>query len=522
MEMPYTSISYIWQVTGCQHTMQPTGNDFEAPSIPALTLRGFVRWESIEILLEPDVHVPFLQFAVENWNLTHPETGEKFPVDLPASAFPSEPDADVDRWHKSCAEKLRREAIPKEDTGPRATSSSDRSDRSERSDPRVQAAYVHVRNPVSAPSPRPRPEADYFTRPVGYAHVSPRYSNQRPAPLRSPERHRQGSSSEERNRRRSFADAPSPPQEEREKHASNHLDPTRPAPARRHSLPRHYSPESSESEASVSPHTARRASHHHHPTEPPAPSIRRVVPPPSAPQPPPANSPLPVPHIRQHRSEIRQDDPRRRSFPIPFDGFRDKFSEKMAAFLPTNGGDRPHASSRHRSHSGTSSRRSREAVPTRLSRSWSDLDSEEEDDSDSEADRRRRRKFRERELDSDRSRERRYRERDVGRDRGRDGRPDRDTRGPDRAPPDGYRDEDRDSRDRRERRYLAKPERPENQRRTSSHADVDRRRGSREQVWDGRERDRQRDDRKRWDRRASPVQISGVSGRRYPTEPAYA
>ncbi|PMB71021.1 hypothetical protein BM221_003485 [Beauveria bassiana] len=108
--MPDSSISYIWQVTGCQHTLQPTDNDFAPPSIPALTPRGFCRWESVEILLGPEEHVPFLQFAVKNWNLRHPETGECFPADLPTDVFPSAADEEVDLWHKACGERLTREA----------------------------------------------------------------------------------------------------------------------------------------------------------------------------------------------------------------------------------------------------------------------------------------------------------------------------------------------------------------------------------------------------------------------------
>ncbi|XP_044717449.1 WD repeat-containing [Hirsutella rhossiliensis] len=103
VDTPYASLSLIWQATGCQHTLQPTHDDFAPPIIPALTMRGFSRWESLEILLGPEEHVPFMQYAVKNWDLRHPETGEAFPPDLPACMFPTEADIDVDRWHKSCA-----------------------------------------------------------------------------------------------------------------------------------------------------------------------------------------------------------------------------------------------------------------------------------------------------------------------------------------------------------------------------------------------------------------------------------
>ncbi|KAJ0303482.1 hypothetical protein COL516b_006486 [Colletotrichum fioriniae] len=128
-------------VTGCQHSMQPSDNDFDAPSVPALTLRGFVRWESIEILLSPEEHVPFIQQAVKSWNLKHPETGEPFPPDLPADALPSEPDAGIEKWHKKCAEKLRKAAVPDEEPASPKTAPARPTERDE---PRVKAAYVHT------------------------------------------------------------------------------------------------------------------------------------------------------------------------------------------------------------------------------------------------------------------------------------------------------------------------------------------------------------------------------------------
>ncbi|KAK2073799.1 hypothetical protein P8C59_008048 [Phyllachora maydis] len=109
VDVPHQSISYIWQVTGCQHTLQPGDDDFNPPSVPALTLKGFVRWESIELLLGPQEHVPFLQYAVRHWNLKNPDDGTPFPPDLPSEAFPSEPDVDVDKWHRECANTLRKQ-----------------------------------------------------------------------------------------------------------------------------------------------------------------------------------------------------------------------------------------------------------------------------------------------------------------------------------------------------------------------------------------------------------------------------
>ncbi|KAK7459951.1 hypothetical protein Landi51_00200 [Colletotrichum acutatum] len=532
VDMPFPAISYIWQVTGCQHSMQPSDNDFDAPSVPALTLRGFVRWESIEILLSPEEHVPFIQQAVKSWNLKHPETGEPFPPDLPADALPSEPDAGIEKWHKKCAEKLRKAAVPDEEPASPKTAPA-RS--AERDEPRVKAAYVHVRNPYPSkgspkPSPPPRgPQADYFVPPgrppVAYSHVpgghaANRYPPSRlNIPQRTPDQDRfRGQNSPDDRRRRSFSDYPSPPQDP---HANaEHLHPNRPPmQPRRHSQPRHYSSSStSDSEDAASPRSKRRP-HTHHSNEPPPPGFRRMGAP-SVPQPPPVT--------RVHRAELRPEDARRRSIPV-VDGIREKISEKVASILPTG-----RSPERHRSTSGRRSdppsRRSREHLPSsRLNRSWPDIASEDSEASDSEEERRRRFKARERrELEEREQREReRARERDRGRDRDRRRERERE-RDRDRDPErerdrdrvvNWEREEDMEARKRRERPVV----RPEATRRTSSHADVDRMRGRPEPPWDPRDpRDRElRDDRdrKRWRERGGSPVISGVGGRQYPAPP---
>ncbi len=62
-----------------------------------------MRWESIEILLGPEAHVPFLQFALWHWNLVHPDTGVDFPVILPAACLPLEMDEEVHQWREAFA-----------------------------------------------------------------------------------------------------------------------------------------------------------------------------------------------------------------------------------------------------------------------------------------------------------------------------------------------------------------------------------------------------------------------------------
>ncbi|POR36116.1 Uncharacterized protein TPAR_03690 [Tolypocladium paradoxum] len=494
VDMPHSSISYIWQVTGCQHSLQPTHNDFETPSIPALTFRGFSRWESLEILLGPEEHVPFMQYAAKNWCLKHPETGEDFPCDLPADAFPAQADMEVDRWHKSCADRLKSEAASSAEDGPQPKPSP----AAEQPEP-PKFAYVRV-NPFQPASPRPRAaDTDYFGRRMAYAHIPARHASQR-RPDRSPPRE---DLAEDRTRRKSFSDYASPPPDA-EPHYHSHsstyhdADTKRPPPQpRRHSHPRHYSSGSSGEEPVPGP-ADRKAKRRRHPVSPPPPpSVRRFVPP-TAPQPPPAATNVP-PSFRAHRSDMRSDDPKRRSGPSPLGSLRNKLSETVSSILP-NGltSDRPRAGSRQNSSNGPiRSRKSRDQFPpSRLSRSYSDLDSDNSSDpGPTEEDLRRRRRMRD-----ERERER------YQRGRARD--PDRDW------------EEDRDSGSRRERPYLR---RPETQRRTSSHADVDRQRD--QPGWEARDRDRPRDDRRKWERRspdeAATTPATGASGRRY-QEPAYS
>ncbi|KAK3187160.1 hypothetical protein K4F52_004063 [Lecanicillium sp. MT-2017a] len=488
IDMPDSSISYIWQVTGCQHTLQPAESDFAPPSIPALTPRGFSRWESVEILLGPEEHVPFLQYAVKNWDLRHPETGCMFPTDLPASVFPALPDADVDLWHKSCGERMSREAAAKPGRGPAMP------DR-EPDSPDVKFAHIPSRNTSHGAAPRQRSsERDYFGRPFTYVQAPPdRKPSKHGRSSRSPDKSRD-SSFYDRVRRRSFSDFSSPPRKEDDSqyfYDDGYLDPEarrQPPAGRRHSHPRHYSSDE-EAEPEPANHRGKRRPQQ---GSPPTPSIRRHSPP---------NTSSNGASGRPQRSDARVDELRRRSGPSPLGSLRDKLTETVSSILP-NGltsdrsrpGSRSYASSEH-----LRQRKSREQVrPSRLSRSHSDLDTE--DDSDigptDEAPRRRRRA-------DDRDRER-YRDRERVRDSDRD------------------RDEDRDSGGRRERPYAR---RPDNTRRTSSHADIDRRRE--QAAWDARERDRLKEDRKKWDReRRSPQEESlptpplGASGRRYP-EPAY-
>ncbi|TAQ87489.1 hypothetical protein B7494_g4190 [Chlorociboria aeruginascens] len=172
VDVPHASLSTIYASTGCQHTLQPTSNNFAPPSIPALTTRGFVHWQSIEILLGPEEQVPFIQTAVLRFPLKHPDTNESFPRPLPKKAFPLTPDKQTENWHNACAEKLRRQASP-------LPSPSDNPSIRPHLPPRpnVQAGYTHVR-----PSRTRAATGEYFERPrvvptapsarnIAYSHV---------------------------------------------------------------------------------------------------------------------------------------------------------------------------------------------------------------------------------------------------------------------------------------------------------------------------------------------------------------
>ncbi|CRK36625.1 hypothetical protein BN1708_007138 [Verticillium longisporum] len=499
--MDHQSISYIYRVTGCQHSLQPIpGNDFEPPSVPALTPRGFVRWESIEILLEP------------------------FPTELPKEAFPLEADTEVDKWHKACAEKLKKDATPQSDPATFKQPHHEHSSSGpERDEPKVKVAYAHFRNPYPEPSPRMRPaQPDYFNRPMPFSHVPSRAASQRIHTPHSPlnERHRPGSSSaDERNRRRSFSDYPSPSHDP--VHFRSNFPPGRPgAPPRRHSQAKHSSSDApSDSDGgNASPDTKRRPQSHE--SMRPPPTIRRMGPKNSQIPPSPAVTAT-AQNLHPHRAETRTDETRKRTLPIP-EVIRDKF-DKVTSFLP---GSR--SPDRHRSTSGRRSEREREREvlaarrkrdqvarangASRLSRSWSDQDSDESDAASDESavERRRRQRLREN-RDRERDEYQRDRERERERDRGRD-------RGRER---EWERQREREREDEREMRKRAPRymPRPEAQRRTSSHADVDR---MRDEIWDPRDREF-RDDRKRWNERERAVSpMTGVGGRRYPAEPGWS
>ena len=106
LETPQPSLSFIYQSLGCYHTLQPDKNPYAPPSIPALTPQGFVRWQTIQLLLEPEEHVPLLQAAVKRFDISNPVDGNPFPSWLPREALPSKPDPEMLQWHDRVSDNL--------------------------------------------------------------------------------------------------------------------------------------------------------------------------------------------------------------------------------------------------------------------------------------------------------------------------------------------------------------------------------------------------------------------------------
>lgn len=114
--MRHSALSLVYQSLGCFHTLQPTNNAFEPPSIPALLPHGFVRWQTIQLLLCPDEHVRFLQEAVKRFDVINPAGGGTFPKVIPREAFPAAPDPEMVEWHDTVSQRLEQDAAAKLNT----------------------------------------------------------------------------------------------------------------------------------------------------------------------------------------------------------------------------------------------------------------------------------------------------------------------------------------------------------------------------------------------------------------------
>lgn len=326
--------------------------------MPALTTNGFVRWQSIEILLGPEEHVPFIQNAVRDFGIKHPETGELFPGPVPKEAFPLVADPEIEKWHDQCAQELRKRATPTESVPEEREVRPEMPPR-----PKVQPTYVHVRSA----RPSMRPTSEYFPRttresvPAGaaprpfYQHVhSATGQPVRPGLSRSPSyRARQFLAPEDniaggprvtRARRSSFPEkmttspVSSPPNTGMPEPVRS---PMEDAHVRRHSHPRQHarrgsvSSDASSSEDGEGPpspmDTERRRRRRRAYVRPPDPDSPQVPPvgvrysvPPQPPGVVPIVDPRPRPRdpLRdRERGRVRHEDEeaKRRSFPIPID-----------------------------------------------------------------------------------------------------------------------------------------------------------------------------------------------------------
>lgn len=75
-----------------------------------------MRFQTIQLLLDPEDHGYFLQEAVRRFELTNPVSGALFPSKLPKESLPCQPDKEMVDWYNSVAEKLNSEASKLEHT----------------------------------------------------------------------------------------------------------------------------------------------------------------------------------------------------------------------------------------------------------------------------------------------------------------------------------------------------------------------------------------------------------------------
>ncbi|KAL1297971.1 hypothetical protein AAFC00_006479 [Neodothiora populina] len=123
IETPPSTIAFIYKNLRCVHSLQPppltsAANNvgYADPSIPALKLEGWVLWQTIQLLLAPDMHAEFLRNAVKKWDVKIPGTkDDHFPKLIPRSCFPAETDAAMQGWYDNMTEWLRRDMEEEED-----------------------------------------------------------------------------------------------------------------------------------------------------------------------------------------------------------------------------------------------------------------------------------------------------------------------------------------------------------------------------------------------------------------------
>ncbi|KAJ5876318.1 uncharacterized protein N7529_001902 [Penicillium soppii] len=110
LETKTQALSFIYQSLGCFHSLQPSPNPYEPPSIPSLLPNGFVRWQTIQLLMDPDEHSVYLQNAMSLWDLADSD-GHPFPKTIPRDAFPAKPDKEMLEWHEGVSRRLEHDYV---------------------------------------------------------------------------------------------------------------------------------------------------------------------------------------------------------------------------------------------------------------------------------------------------------------------------------------------------------------------------------------------------------------------------
>lgn len=113
LETKSQALSFIYQSVGCFHSLRPSNNPYELPSVPSLLPLGFLRWQTIQILMDPDEHSRYLQNAVRQWDIVD-ANGDMFPKEIPRDAFPSEPDPEMLQWHEGVCRKLEYDFVKRQ------------------------------------------------------------------------------------------------------------------------------------------------------------------------------------------------------------------------------------------------------------------------------------------------------------------------------------------------------------------------------------------------------------------------
>ena len=103
-------LSWTYRTLGCYHSLQPTPSAFETPAVPCLTDEGYVRWQTLQLLLCPQEHAAMLQKALQKYDVPR-KNGGYFPKDLPRECFPSNPDPDMERWYRFVTSQMNQDNL---------------------------------------------------------------------------------------------------------------------------------------------------------------------------------------------------------------------------------------------------------------------------------------------------------------------------------------------------------------------------------------------------------------------------